>query len=212
MTPAFTVILPHLSNPGNDQALTIALSCLTENTWSEFYLSLAFTHGDDPLMPLIHQMIVDAPTDTCVLTSSDMFMAPGWDTPLLELHQPGVWVTNILVEPAAISMSGQNKEMDFGRRPETFRRAEFEHWCTTAEARPGEGWVQPIMFSKSEWLAHGSVIAPPLQVDASGFTSADEELLDRWKAGGGRIVRARSYTYHLQRWSQIDEQEHSKRG
>lgn len=210
MTPAFTILLPHLRNPGNDAALAIAFSTLVDNTDHEYAL-LFDCDTSVTLMEVFHRLVVNAPTDTCVLTSSDMFMAPHWDTPMLDQLRPGTWVTNVLVEPGAIGMSGQNKEMDFGRRPDTFRRAEFEAWAETAEARAGEGWVQPIMFSRQEWLGAGSVIRPARAVDATGFTSADEELLERWKANGGTIQRARSFTYHLQRFSDVEEQGHSKR-
>jgi hypothetical protein len=209
MTAAFTIILPHKRNPGNDAALAVALDCLMANTRSDFALMIDAA-ADSPLVPRINCMVEHAPTECCVYWASDTFAAPGWDTAMLELFAPDTFVNGVLVEPGAIGVYAENFQKDFGRRPDTFRRAEFDAWCEKAEVPAGEGWYCPYMFPRSGWLAHGGLM-PSTNTDHHGFTGADMDLFGRWKASGNRVVRARSYAYHLQRYSDVAEQQHEKR-
>ena len=144
---AFTVILPHKHNVGNDAALRICLSCLMDNTVNEFVLLMSVA-DDQPLYATINDMVAIAPTDCCFYINSDMFVAPGWDVPMLELYDNRTIVTGVLVEPGIIAMHHLNLQQDFGRTPETFQRAEFEEWTKTAPVIDGEGWAAPLMFSR----------------------------------------------------------------
>lgn len=206
---AITIILPHKRNPGNNAALQIALSCLTDNTHSDFILLMDAAY-DKPLYERVNALVKQATTDCCVYWSSDMFAAPGWDTPMLALWGPNAFVTNVLVEPGAIGLHPDNLHKDFGRKPETFRRAEFEEWCLTAPVPNNFGWYAPYMFSRKAYLNYGG-LQLGLKGDHHGFTSADQELFEKWQEDGRHIKRAHSYTYHLQRYSEIEEQEHEKR-
>ncbi len=213
MTAPFTIILPHRRNPGNDAALAVALQMLAANTVNDFLLIIDTT-TDDSLYAIVNRMVVQATTEAVVYWSSDMFPAPGWDVPMLSLFDDASFVTNVLVEPGAIGLYPENVGRDFGRKPETFNREAFETWCVTEGPElqlSGEGWYAPVMYHRSGFLAMGG-LEDDLDGDHHGFTCADVRLFERWKAAGGRVVRAReSYTYHLQRWSQVDEQEHTKR-
>lgn len=209
----FTVILPHRRNPGNDSALSICIDCLMKNTVNDFRL-LMDAAFDQPLNPRVNRMVEEADTDCCLYLASDTFLGPRWDVDMLANFDERTFVTDVLVEPGAICPHPQNIHRDFGRRPDSFRRAEFEAWCN-GEARElnilGEGWFAPVMFSRKGWLAFGGLSTASV-TDHQGFTSADEELFGRWKAAGNRVVRARlSYAYHLQRYSVIEEQEAAKR-
>jgi hypothetical protein len=211
MTPAFTVILPHLRNPGNDRALAVCLDMLMANTHHEFALLMYAVQGGN-LCETVNQMVEHAATDICVYHASDTFMAPNWDAPMLDAWDANAFVTGVLVEPGAIAMHPMNLHKDFGRKPDTFQRAKFEAWAVSeAPMLSGEGWPCPYMFSRSQWLAFGGLQSEGLQPDDHGFVSADTELWERWKAAGNRITRVRSYAYHLQRYSAVDEQEHQKR-
>lgn len=205
MTAAFTVILPHKRNPGNDRALAIALECLTANTHSDFILMMDAAF-DAPLYERVNRMVMCAPTDICVYTASDMFFAPGWDTPMLDAFTHDTFVTNVVVEPRAIAMHPLNLEHDFGRKPETFRRDAFEAWCASAPVPSGEGWYAPFMFSASRYLQLNG-----LDETMPDFSEVDIDLFERHKKSGGKVVRARSFVYHLQRWSDIGEQIAEKR-
>ncbi len=210
-TAVFTVILPHKRNPGNDAALRIALDMLLANTASDFILMMDAAY-DAPLYSRIDSMVRAASTPICVFTNSDMFMSPGWDAPMLDCIDSRTFVTNTLVEPGAIGIHHMNVCHDFGRKPEQFNRPAFETWSKTAAAPGGEGWYAPYMFPRDGYLAYGGLelYAPSTQHGA--WTTSDIDLFERWKAGGNRVVRApNSFTYHLQRYSDVEEQQHNKR-
>lgn len=217
MTAAFTVLIPHLRNPGNDRALELAVSCLLANTEHDFHLLIDAVHGGN-LFQTVNRMFRRAATDCVVFWNSDMFAAPGWDTPMLDLWRPDRYttiVTNVVVEPRAIGVHPENYERDFGRRPETFQREAFEAWATSSAAvvPDGVGWKTPYMMSRSAFLSRGGFIETPIEdTDADGFTGADVLFWNAWLADGNEIVRAKSFVYHLQRWSMVHEQEHEKRG
>jgi hypothetical protein len=206
---AFTLIFPHKRNPANDKAAKIALDMLLDNTVNDFIL-LMDAADNKPLYPRVNAMIQAAPTEYCIYWSSDMFPAPGWDVPFLQLAAPDAFVTSVLVEPGAIGVWPGNQCHDFGRRADNFNRASFEAYCATAEMPGGEGWYAPVLYPRAGFLAMGG-LADDLQGDHHGFTCADIELFNRWTAAGNRIVRARSYAYHLQRYSEPSEQEDAKR-
>ena len=207
----FTVILPHRRNAGNDAALRICLDCLIANTVNDFKLIIDAA-VDQPLYERVNRMVRQADTEICVYLASDTFVAPSWDVPMLDIYAPDTFVTGVLVEPGAIGIHPDNVERDFGRKPETFRRAEFEAWCASGEAvvPSGWGWYCPVMYPRDGYFAFGG-LELDLPGDHHGFAPADVALFDRWLAGGKQIKRAKSYAYHLQRWSQEDEQTHEKR-
>lgn len=203
---AFTVILPHKRNRGNDAALSIALDCLFTNTRFDFHL-LIDAATDAPLYERINRMVRQADTELCVYTASDIFLAPEWDIPMLAAVNAHAFVTGILVEPGVMGVSEQNVSKDFGRKPETYRRSEFEAWvlgeATTLNVQ-GAGFPCPYMFYRDAWLRMGG-----LQTDLhsdDGFTDADTNLWNRWRTAGNTIQRVKSYAYHLQRYSSEAEQ------
>lgn len=215
MTPAFSIILPHKRNPGNDDSLAICLDMLTRNTHHDFNLLMAEVRYS-LLYETINRLFKQSDTDCCVFWNSDMFPAPNWDVPMLAAFNYHTIVTNILVEPGAISMDGANLQMDFGRKPSTFRRAEFEAWAQAPEREPrgGDGWYAPYMMSRQRFVDLGCMEINTDDVDANGFNARpfDIEMFERHKANGGVVRRAQgSFTYHLQRWSDVNEQTHEKR-
>lgn len=210
MSAVFTIILPHKRNPGNDAALRICLDMLAANTAHDFILIMDAA-VNSPLYPRVNAMVQQAATECLVYWASDMFPSPGWDVPMLELWNAQTFVNNTVVEPGVISMYGGNHKKDFGRRPETFDRAAFEAWCAGGgHVAGGEGWMAPYMFPRQGFLDMGSY---DLTIEAGlEFTSADSAMFDRWRAAGNAIVRAPdSWVYHLQRYSDIDEQTADKR-
>jgi len=205
MNPVFTVLLPHKRNIGNNAALAICLNCLVVNSYYPFALLMSAAH-DQPLYQTMNQLVEKAPTYCCVFLHSDMFVAPGWDYVMIQAYNPNTFVTGLLVEPGAIGVWQGNVEKDFGRKPETFRRAEFEEWAASAESpqASGEGWVAPVMFSRSRWLELGGHdLNDPI---GTIWTGLDVKLFDKHKAQGGRVIQAWSLVYHLQRYSELSEQ------
>jgi hypothetical protein len=208
---ALTVALPHRRNDGNDKALAICLDCLMRNTRNNFKLIMDAAY-DEPLYERVNRMVRQADTEIVVYLASDTFLAPNWDVPMLELYTPDTFVTGVLVEPGVIGIHPDNVPRDFGRKPETFRRAEFEAWCVSSDAYMPDhfGWYCPYMFNRDGWLAFGGYQSG-LDGDHHGFTGADTLLFELWRQAGNHVKRARSFAYHLQRWSQVDEQEAEKR-
>ena len=208
---AFTLILPHKRNPGNDRALALCLDMLMTNTVNDFIL-LMDAAVNEPLYPRVNAMVQQATTECLVYWASDMFASPGWDVPMLGLWDANTFVNNTVVEPGVMSMYGGNYKMDFGRKPETFNRAAFEDWCANGgHVAGGDGWYAPVMFPRSGFLEMGCY---DLKIDAGlEFGGADMTLFEKWKATGRQIVRAPgSWAYHLQRWSDVEEQGAAKRG
>jgi len=208
MSSAFTVLLPHRLNPRNNDALSICLDCLARNTRNDFTL-LMDAAVDHELYPVMNRLVEKAPTDMCVFMHSDMFVAPGWDSAMLDAFDENTFVTGLLVEPGAIGVHSGNVQKDFGRKPETFRRAEFEAWAASLDApeAKGEGWFAPYFFSRKRWFANGGHNV----VGITEWTNRDIDMFEKWKAEGGRVVQARAFVYHLQRYSDPIEQSHPKR-
>lgn len=208
---AFTVVLPHKRNKGNDLALKVCLDCLFTNTVNDFKL-LIDAAENQPLYARINALIAQADTDCCVYMASDVFVSPNWDVPMLELWDADTIVNNVIVEPRAIAMHAENLEADFGRTPEQFasKRSQFEEWVKDAHFPNGDGWYSGYMFSRSKFLEMGS-FSTNEEADFQGFSGADSLFFANWKASGKRVVRARSYAYHLQRYSDVGEQEADKR-
>lgn len=214
MTHAYTIILPHKRNKGNDEALKIAIEMLMQNSAYDFHL-LVDAAVDSPLYPRINAMVQSCPTECFVYWSSDMFPAVGWDVWMLAAWKSDpehLAVTNVVVEPRMIGMHPENLERDFGHTPETFRREAFEQWAATEGIVPdGVGWLTPYMMSRTQFLAAGGMSTASIGTDDDGFSSADTLFFEQWVARGNKIQRARSFVYHLQRWSEEREQNHEKR-
>lgn len=204
----FSVLLPHLRNPGNDRALQVALRMLEENTDSDYILCLDTTKSD-PLIPRMNKLVEQSPTEICVFTSSDIFLAPHWDTLMMDAYALDTIVTGVVVEPGVMGVHEMNYGYNFGVTPETFKRDRFERFAEKeVPTLAGDGWVVPYMFHRDRWLALGGLS------DDQGdllVTPADERYFQQWKVAGNKIVRTKSCAYHLQRWSDIGEQEAGKR-
>ena len=210
---AFTVLIPHKRNPGNDAALRVCLDCLFANTANDFHL-LIDAATDAPLYERMNALVEHAPTDTCIMLSSDIFVAPRWDVPLLEARVAGIWVNGVVAEQGMIAVHPSNIEHDFGRTPDSFDRTGFEAWAANASVPQGDGWVVPLLFSKFEWLYEGGLnIDLGSTTDADGFPylPADDDLIQRFKAKHGIVRRVGSFAYHLQRYSSTFEQRKGER-
>lgn len=214
MNAAYTVILPHKRNKGNDDALKIAVEMLMQNSAHNFHL-LIDAAWDEPLYPRVNGMVQAARTECIVYWSSDMFPAQDWDTPMLELWSRDpkhLAVTNVVVEPRMIGLHHENLEKDFGHKPETFQREAFEQWAANEAPVPnGVGWLSPYMLSRTQFLKFGGMSTAPIDTDEDGFTGADTLFFEQWVEAGNKIERAKSFVYHLQRWSEPREQEAEKR-
>lgn len=208
MSAQFTIILPHKRNPGNDAALSICLDMLKANTVSPDFELLISCAVDRPLFPAIDRLFRQAETEYLVFWNSDMFPAPGWDQLMLEKAAYDTIVNPILVEPAVMGIHPDNVEWDFGSRPESFRRADFEAWTVSAPVPSGEGFWAPYLLNRQRYLDLGGF---DLSGNLTGFVSRDIDFYAKHKANGGKVERVRAYVYHLQRYSEVAEQEKENR-
>lgn len=202
---ALTIILPHKRNPGNDAALRIALEMLYTNTINDFVLISDAAH-DQPLYERVNRMVEQAMTMVVVYFCSDMFAAPAWDVPMLSLVDYRTFVTGVVAESGIMGMHPDNVHRDFGRRPDTFRRADFEAWALEGQMPTGVGFPAPFMFHRARFINLGGLQTSGLAGDHQGFTPADLLLFEQHERDGGTVRRAQSYFYHLQRYSELDEQ------
>jgi hypothetical protein len=92
--------------------------------------------------------------------------------------------------------------LDFGMLPETFRRKEFEEWARAGPLPGGQGHHAPVIFDRKAFLDFGGY---NLSLGEYPNAALDQELWARWEVSGRRFVRARSYCYHLQQWSNPNE-------
>lgn len=200
---SIAILIAHKHEPENDKALDIALACIVRNTRTDYQL-LVDTKTPDCPYRVWNRLARSTDAEWLLFTNSDVFMAPGWDVPMLDIAQPDTIVTGVVVEPGAIGVNERNIDKSFGMTPESFDRKAFEEWITTEPGGVpgGIGWFMPSLHHRETFLRIGGfdtslgVFPEPL----------DEEHWNRWKASGRRIERVMSYSYHLQNWSNPVEQ------
>lgn len=202
--PALSILLPHLRTPANDAALNVALDCIVANTGVDYELIIQADAERSDVYTICNDMAARAAAEWIVFSNSDVFFAPGWAPPLLALAATNTIVAGTLVECGAIGVNERNIHKDFGMRPETFQRAAFEDYVSEKPTPPdGFGWFFPSLHHRNTFLSYGG-----FDTLRGGFpTPLDSLYWDRWLAMGHKVVRAPgSYAYHLQNWSNAEEQ------
>lgn len=202
MTPAFTVIIPHLREPRNHDALAICLDCLWRNTINDFDLIVA---NGNPLdyYATCNRLIKQATTDYVLIQTTDMFLAPDWDMPVLKATAPNTIVTMVTVDCGAFGVRDDHIIKDFGRTPETYRRAEFEIWTRNAPMVSGQGWYAPVMIHCNSWIDFEGFNVEKYGEFPEG--AADFYTFRDWKEAGKQIEMVQAYAYHLGSWSNKDK-------
>jgi len=201
------VLIAHKHQAANDAALAVALDCLVRHTRTDYELLVDSTTPACPYR-VLNTLVRQTAAEWIVFSNSDVFMAPGWDEPLLEQAAPQRIVTGVIVEPGAIGVNILNHQHNFGMTPERFDRAAFERWVAeTPETPAGAGWYFPSLHHRETFLDFGAFDTTlghfPAPLDAIYW--------DRWLAAGREVVRAQSYSYHLQQYSSEAEQEKAVR-
>lgn len=192
-----SILIPHKSTPLNDKALELNLRMLRQNTKHAYELIVVENYGDPYLF--WNDYSEHAKYEPMVFSSSDMLMAPEWDTAMLGGLHGNAIVTGYLVEPGVIGVSPKNICLDLGRSPETFQRGKFEEVSKTSLApmsRMGLGWYMPFMITKTLFKRLGKYpyINPfPYHNDVHFFEKAEKE--------GVNFVQAKSFAFHFQNLS-----------
>lgn len=201
--PKLSVLIPHKHEPENDKALAIALSCLAANTVNDFELLVDTTTPADPYV-VLNDMARRAVGDYLFFSNSDIFVSPGWDFDLLAKAQPSVMVTATLVEPGAIGVFTGNMQRNFGMTADTFRRAEFEAWAAAPDgALPdGAGFYYYALIHRKTFLDRGA-----FDLSRGTFPEPlDIYFWNNWLEDRLRIERSSALVYHLQNYSNPEEQ------
>lgn len=201
--PSLSILIPHKHVSHNDDALSVALDCIVRNTRHDYELIVDTTTPGEPYS-LYNALAKKAAGEFVVFSNTDVFFAPDWDVAMLAAANRYAIVTGILVECGAIGVSDRNVNRDFGRRPDTFRRDEFESWCATSDIQPtGIGWYMPCCVHRETFLKMGG-----FDTSQGGFPiPLDGMFWDKWKSMGLDIQRVRSFAYHLQNFSDKERTE-----
>lgn len=199
---SLSILIPHKHEKENDKALKIALECIIDNTDHDYEIIVDSTTPGEPYT-LINRMAMQAASEWLVFSNSDVFFGPHWDSPLLEAAQPDTIVTGVLVEPGAIGVAAQNIKANFGMQPDFFHRQAFEQFVLQSNWRvEGDGWYFPCLINRARFIGMGC-----FDTSRGGFPlPLDIQFWEKWKAEGNRVQRVGSYAYHLQNYSNPDEQ------
>jgi hypothetical protein len=201
--PDLSILIPHKHETENDKALSIALSCLALNTRSDYEILVDSTTPADPYV-VLNDLARAAHGDYLFLSNSDIFVSPNWDVDLLSKAEPETMVTVTLVEPGAIGIFPGNMQRNFGMTPDSFRRGDFEEWAGNPDgALPdGLGFYYYALIHRETFLMRGG-----FDVTRGTFpTPLDIHFWNAWLADGLSIMRASSLVYHLQNYSNREEQ------
>lgn len=206
-SPLVSILLPHLRNPRNDEALHIALSCLVDNTTLDYELIIEAVEERRDIYPVLNSMAEQAISDWIIPYNSDVFCAPHWLEPIWAARDENTIVSPVMVECGAIPVNNRNLERDFGRTPRTFQRNKFEAWVSA-----GGGWRDDWHDGEAAWF-FPSMLPRKRFLDLGGFDTSlgefphvavDIAFWDTWATAGGKFNRVHSFVYHLQAFSDTE--------
>jgi hypothetical protein len=205
MTPAISIIIPHLRNADNDKALKIALDCILDNTDLDYELIVESVATRRDIYPVINSMAHRARAEWLVFSNSDVFLAPGWASAMYAARDPNAIVTGIIAECGAIGVAADNYELHYGVTPETYNRAGFEAWVAengatiySHKAHQHRGWYLPCLIHKRTFNHFGG-----FDTSYGQFPNDPVDIYtwNKWAAQGKTFKRANSWCYHLQAFS-----------
>lgn len=211
--PDVSILLPHLRTPENDRALRIALDCIASNTSVDYELIVEAVQERRDIYAVLNRMAERALSDWIIPHNSDVFVAPGWLEPLYAARGEDVIVSPVMVECGAIGVAPVNVLRDFGKTPERFRRDEFEAWAAGGGEMPtlpegARAWYFPSLLPRRTFLALGGFDS---HLGTFPVDPVDMWFWDKWEESGRVFRHARSFVYHLQHWSNEDEQKKAVR-
>ena len=199
-----SILIPHLREQRSDDAFKICLECIVDNTDVDYEVMIKAVAGSQGVYRAYMTMAERACGEWLLIHNNDMFLAPGWARPMLDVAQLDTIVSGVLVECGAICPANENVRMDFGMLPETFRRKEFEAWVAKNQPWPGRpGHHALVIVHRETFLNYGGY---DLSLGEYPHVCLDQELWGRWGKSGNQFARVRSYCYHLQQWSNPIEQ------
>jgi hypothetical protein len=195
MVDGLSVLIPHYSTPDTDIALQLCISMFRENTVCRNYELIIVQGFTDPYA-FWNRYSDHARYEALVFYNNDMLPAPAWDTLMLKHLDDNSLIMGYLLEPGVIQPARQNIHKDFGRSPKTFRREDFERFCSQVDIpeRVDEmGWYMPVMLTRTFFNRMGKY---PTQKPFPHPN--DAAFWDTCTRKGARLVRVRSFSYHFQ--------------
>lgn len=196
-----SVLVAHRRSSANDRALLRLLDMLSRHTDMNYELLIDAATPADPYR-VYNRLAQQAKGEYIVFANSDTWPGPYWAERMLAQTSPYRIVTPILVEPGAIGVAPANVQMDFGMTPETFEVQAFEDWVRLGDYQAhGEGWYMPALLHRDTFLATGGFPT------AQPFPHPNDILFwEAWRRDGGTIQQCSAVWYHLQNYSNPDEQ------
>lgn len=205
MTPAISIIIPHLRNTDNDKALKVAHACIVDNTDLDYELIVEAVATRRDIYPVLNNMAHRARAEWLVFSNSDVFMAPGWASAMYAARDESAIVTGIIAECGAISVAADNYELHYGVTPETYDRAGFEAWVAqegatiySHKAHQLRGWYFPCLLNKRVFNHSGGFDS---SIGSFPQDACDMAYWDKWAASGKHFRRVNSWCYHLQNFT-----------
>jgi len=196
--PDISILIPHMPRPSNDKALDLALASIRRYTSLEYELIIDTTVPGDPYA-IWNKMSWQARGRTLVFTNSDVVFAPNWDDLVINCP-PNTIVTGYIVEPGNIGVAPVNIARDFGKHPDNFREADFQHFVEKHQApeqKEEKGWYMPCAMDKL-WFQSTDQFSTeepfPAPNDIKFWNYCEKDL-------GTKFLRVRSYSYHFQNQS-----------
>lgn len=205
MTPAISIIIPHLRNRDNDAALQIAIDCIIDNTDLDYELIIEAVEARRDIYPVLNNMAHRARAEWICFSNSDVFFAPGWASAFYAARDENAIVTGIIAECGAIGVAADNYELHFGVTPGSYDRAGFEAWVADNGARiygdkahQHRGWYLPCLIHKRTFNHFGG-----FDTSRGHFPidPVDIHTWNKWDETGHTFRRANSWCYHLQAFS-----------
>lgn len=205
ISPPISILLPHLRNASNDGALQVALDTLTAHTTLDYELIIEAVEERRDIYAVLNRMARRALGEYLIPWNSDVFASPNWLTPMWDARSVETIVSPTMVECGAIPVNDLNLQKDFGRRPETFRRAEFEDWVRAGGGQRTDwhdgdrAWFFPSLINRRRFLELGG-----FDTTRGYFPEhpLDIWFWDKWEACGGKFKRVKSWVYHLQAYNE----------
>ena len=208
MTPAISIIIPHLREPANDKALKIAIDCIIDNTDIDYELMVEAVAARRDIYPVLNNMTHRARAEWIVYSNSDVFFAPGWASAFYNARDEQSITTGIIAECGVIGVAADNYELHYGVTPETYDRAGFEAWVAENGARiygdkahQHRGWIFPCLLNKRAFNHFGG-----FKTDYGEWPDDPVDMFtwDEWAKVGKGFKRCNSWSYHLQNFTSTE--------
>src|ERR1043166_3318606 len=107
--PKLSIVLPYLSQ---SSCIAACLELLSANTETDHEISAVVAPAG--AYEAYNAAAAKATGDILIFLNDDMFVPPGWDTPMVKATEAKCLVTGYVVEPGRHRVNHRNVERNFG--------------------------------------------------------------------------------------------------